>query len=210
MFDTKLKPSIICPKCGKIVNLSFGLTSKYHYVCPECQWDSLENTVDILYADDETSALSNMFPHEFLLYTRLNPGVADDTHCLSMESFLQSLRIKDPELQKYVCEHCSGPMVHKLKVFFGDWREDGYLYWNGVAIKRDSQAYIDLITTAYDCLFEGNPVFRECVLPSFKGKYLIHSIGKDNPAETLLTESEFRYQLNRLMQRLDYKATDED
>ena len=121
-----------------------------------------------------------------------------------MESFLQSLRVKDPKLQKYICENCSGPVVQKLKICLRDWREDGYLYWNGIAIKRDSATYQELITTAYDCLFEGNPIFREYVLPHFKDMHLIHSIGKDSTCETLLTEDEFRYQLNRLIQRLNY------
>ncbi len=197
MYDINAKTSIICPACGSRAEL-FQHT---HYICPKCHWDSLVNTVDIAYGDPVSSVLSNLFPHKFLFYTK---GSCDDTYCLSMESFLQSLRVKDPKLQKYICENYSGPMVQKLKVCLNDWREDSYLYWNGIAIKRESLTYHELITTAYDCLFEGNPIFRECVLPKFKGVHLIHSIGKDYESETILTECEFRYQLNRLIQRLDY------
>lgn len=202
MHDINTKTTIKCPCCGN----SAQLFHHTHYICPKCKWDSLENTVDIAYGDPTSSVLSNLFPHKFLFYTKTRPGIFDDTLCLSMESFLQSLRIKEPNFQKYVCQHYSGPMVQKLKVCLRDWREDGYLYWDGIAIKRDSATYKELITTAYDCLFEGNPIFRECVLPRFKGMHLIHSIGKDYESETLLTESEFRYQLNRLMQRLDYSG----
>ena len=200
MYDINTKTSITCPVCGSRATL-FQHT---HYLCNKCNWDSLENTVDIAYGNPDSSVLSIFFPHKFLFYTRGKLGKFDDTHCLSMESFLQSLRVKDPALQKFICENYSGPMAQKLKVCLRDWRKDGYLYWNGIAIKRDSATYQELITTAYDCLFEGNPIFRECVLPRFKGVHLIHSIGKDYESETLLTESEFRYQLNRLIQRLDY------
>lgn len=204
MYDINTKTSIICPVCGTKAHLF----QHANYVCPKCKWDSLENTVDIAYGSPESSVLSNLFPHKFLFYTRGKLGVFDDTYCLSMESFLQSLRVRDPNLQKYICENYSGPMVQKLKVCLRDWREDGYLYWNGIAIKRESLTYHELITTAYDCLFEGNPIFRECVLPRFKGVNLIHSIGKDSESETILTECEFRYQLNRLIQRLDYEETE--
>ena len=204
MYEPNAKESLICPICGSIATL-FHHT---HYVCSKCKWDSLENTVDIAYGSPISSVLSNLFPHKFLFYTKGKLGVFDDTHCLSMESFLQSLRVKDANLQKYICENYSGVTAQKLKVCLRDWREDGCLYWNGIAIKRDSKTYQELITTAYDCLFEGNPVFREFVLPRFKGMHLIHSIGKDNECETLLTESEFRYQLNRLMQRLDYEENE--
>ena len=200
MYDINAKASIICPVCGSPA----ALFQHTHYICPNCNWDSLVNTVDIAYDNPVSSALSNLFPHKFLFYTRGKLGKFDDTHCLSMESFLQSLRVKDANLQKYICENYYGPMVQKLKVYLRDWREDGYLYWNGISIKRDSATYHELISTAYDCLFEGNPIFRECVLPQFRGIHLIHSIGKDCKSETLLTESEFRYQLNRLIKRLDY------
>ncbi|MBQ8042955.1 MAG: hypothetical protein IJ272_02240 [Clostridia bacterium] len=203
MYDINTKLNIKCPVCGS----SAELFQHTYYICPKCNWDSLVNTVDIAYGDPASSVLSNLFPHKFLFYTKTRPGIFDDTHCLSMESFLQSLRVKEASFQKYICENYSGPMVQKLKVCLRDWREDGYLYWNGIAINRDSLTYHELITTAYDCLFESNPIFRECVLPKFKGVHLIHSIGKDYESETLLTESEFRYQLNRLIQRLDYNQS---
>ena len=193
------KPTMICPVCGKEAHL---LSLLGYYKCKECSWDSWENTLDIAFSDPDSAVLSNLFPHKFSFYT----SKSDETTCLSMESFIQSLRVKDPILQKYICEHYSGPTVQKLKLCLRDWREDGIVYWQGVAIKRDSATYTELITTAYDCLFESNPIFRELVLPAFKGKHLIHTISKDSKTETLLTESEFRFQLNRLIKRLDYTS----
>ena len=40
------------------------------------------------------SALSNFAPHSFIM---------DGIECASMEGFLQSLKFKDEEIQKYVC-----------------------------------------------------------------------------------------------------------
>ena len=192
------KPNLVCPACGQ---RSGYYTLFEKYVC-KCGWDSTVNTVDISFDEPNGSAISNVFPHNFVFYSNFPSHV--EINCSSMESFIQSLRVKDPELQKYICEHYSGTMSQKLKACLRDWRQDGLVYWQGVPIKRDSATYTELITTAYDCLFESNPVFRQLVLPSFKGKYLIHTIGKDSEAETLLTEQEFRFQLNRLIQRLDF------
>lgn len=188
------KETIKCPVCGAIAH-KFVRT---HYICDKCDWDSLESTVDIAYQDTLSSSLSNLFPHKFVFYT----CEQDKTNCLSIESFIQSLRVKDTQLQKYICENYSGYMAWKLKFALPDWRKDGLVYWNGQAIARHSEEYTALITTAYDRLFEGNPVFRELVLPSFKGKLLIHSIGDTSQSETLLTQKEFCYQLNRLIAKL--------
>ena len=194
------KTTLICPVCGNLAEL-FCHT---HYVCNRCSWDSLNNTLDIASSEQASAVLSNFFPHNFMFYTSLVPKSTDEILCLSMESFLQSLAVKDPKLQKYICGHYSGSFAKKLKSCLRDWRKDGIVFWQGLAIQRDSELYDKLITNAYDCLFEGNDVFRELILPKFKGIHLIYSIGKDSKSETLLTEAEFRYQLNRLIQRLDY------
>ena len=193
MFENS-KEVIVCPLC----KMQAKMVDRTHYFCNHCSWDSRENTVDIGYQSRQSSTLSNLFPHKFVFYT----CEEDKTTCLSMESFLQSLRVQDPVLQKYICENYSAMNAWKLRFALRDWREDGLVYWNGKAIVRCSDEYTELITTAYDCLFYGNPVFREIVLPHFKGKYLIHSFGCDCETETLLTEREYRYQLNRLMEKI--------
>ena len=62
--------------------------------CPKCHWDSLVNTVDIRYKDPESSVLSNLFPHSFLFFSDLWQDRTDKVYCRSMESFLQSLKVK--------------------------------------------------------------------------------------------------------------------
>lgn len=188
------KETIRCPICGANAQM-YNYT---HYGCKNCKWNSLNNTVDVFYNDSVSGVLSNFFPHKFVFQTSTN----DVTHCASMESFIQSLKVKEPVLQRFICENYIGEIAFRLKPYLLNWQEDGLVYWNGKAIVRDSEEYTSLITTAYDCLFESNPVFRELILPKFKDTIIIHSIGKDSKSETLLTEEEFRYQLNRLISRL--------
>ena len=190
------KESISCPVCGATAKI-FGHT---HYLCSKCDWDSMVNTIDISYADPESASLSNLYPHPFTFY--MEDG--DYAECASMESFIQSLRVSDPKLQKEICKNYSGYAAYKLRLSLNDWRKEGIVYWNGRAIYRQSDAYTELITKAYDCLFEGNEVFRKLVLPHFKGKHLIHSIGCNTECETLLTPKEYLFQLRRLMERKDF------
>ena len=93
-------------------------------------------------------------------------------------------------------------MAYKARLTLPDWRVKQELYFNGKSYDRHSQEYQDLITRAYDCLFESNDIFREIVLPRFKDCTLIHSIGETNSNETILTASEYLYQLRRLMDKL--------
>lgn len=136
-----------------------------------------------------STALSNFAPHPFII---------DDIQCNSMEGFLQSLKFKDIEMQKYVCL-----LVGKAAKFKGKpkkWYKNQILYWQGKEIKRDSIEYDKLITKAYDALFK-NIKFRKALVTT-KNCTLTHSIGKSKKTETVLTEAEFIYQLNRLRLKL--------
>lgn len=55
------------------------------------------------------SALSNFAPHKFTI---------DDVECNSMEGFLQSLKFKNPDMQKEVCK-----LVGKAAKFKGQEKE---------------------------------------------------------------------------------------
>lgn len=135
------------------------------------------------------AALSNFAPHPFTI---------DGVECNSMEGFLQSLKFKDPEMQKHVCT-----LVGKKAKFKGKkkkWFKDQTLYWQGQAIPRESEAYQKLLTRAYDALFE-NTGFQKA-LAATNGCTLTHSIGKNKKSDTVLTTSEFIGQLNRLRKRL--------
>lgn len=179
-----MKDVIICPECGHDALLD---ASTYH--CSSCGWDSSVDTWDISYSSNSTAPLSNLFPHAFEI---------DGFKCQSMESFIQSLREENCQLQKSICSDYSGYMAYKLRLCLHDWRKEGFVFWQGKPIPRCSLEYRDLITRAYDALFAQNIIFKEILTNRANAKYLIHSIGCDVPSETLLTELEYRFQLNRL------------
>ncbi len=201
---TEPKNSMICPICGKTAKrLPIHVNPLYR--CDECGFlSSDENVVDISYKDHVSAPLSNLYPHKFILY-----GFYPTSHltelqitCPSMESFLQGLKIQDRDLQNIFMRNYSGTDACKMSATLNDWKDSQTLWFNGVPYDRYSDEYTELITRAYDALFETNEVFRDIVLPKFKGKILIYSIGKDDRSDTVLTEAEFRYQLNRLIKRL--------
>ncbi|MBR6689206.1 MAG: hypothetical protein IKL68_04245 [Clostridia bacterium] len=151
-----------------------------------------------------SAPLSNLYPHKFVLYGFYpTSNISEEQITIpSMESFLQGLKIKDATLQNIFMTRYSAMDACKMSATLNDWKETQTLWFNGEPYNRYSDEYTDLITKAYDALFETNVIFREIVLPKFKGKILIHTIGKDSESDTVLTEAEFRHQLNRLMKRL--------
>lgn len=135
------------------------------------------------------SALSNFAPHPFII---------DGVECASMEGFLQSLKFKNPDMQIEVCK-----LVGKAAKFKGKkkkwWREQT-LFWQGQAIKRDSQDYQELLTRAFDKLFE-NEGFQKALKATGNATFT-HSMGKNDIHRTVLTEREFISQLNRLRKKI--------
>lgn len=131
------------------------------------------------------NSLSNFAPHPFII---------DGVQCNSMEGFLQSLKFKDPDMQKYVCT-----LVGKAAKFKGKnkkWWKDQTLYWQGTAYKRDSKEYQELLDRAYEALGE-NVGFRKALIASGKAS-LTHSIGNSDPTHTILTKQEFCSRLEKL------------
>ena len=138
------------------------------------------------------SALSNFAPHPFVI---------DGIECASMEGFLQSLKFENPDMQKEVCK-----LVGKYAKFKGKkkkWWRNQTLYWQGEALKRNSEEYQSLLTRAYDCL-SLNTGFQRAILAT-NNSVLTHSIGKDKESETVLTKREFIKQLYRIREKLQNK-----
>ena len=133
-----------------------------------------------------SAALSNFAPHPFKF---------DGVEIASMEGFLQSLKFKNPEMQKYVCT-----LVGKAAKFKGkdkNWYREQKLYWQGQEFKRDSKEYQILLNRAYNALYQQNEGFRNALEASKPG-ILTHSIGKTKENETVLTQSEFCGRLMKL------------
>ena len=135
-------------------------------------------------------ALSNFAPHPFVI---------DEVECNSMEGFLQSLKFKNPEMQKEVCKLVG--FAAKRKGRNKNW--DGTLWWRGKEIDRFDDEYQDLLDRAYEALSK-NSKFRKALLAS-RDAVLTHSIGKRKEKDTILTNSEFCQRLMRLRAIVKYE-----
>lgn len=138
------------------------------------------------------SALSNFAPHPFTI---------DGVQCNSMEGFLQSLKFKEPDMQKEVCQ-----LVGKAAKFRGKkkkWQRTQTLYWQGNEYKRDSEAYQDLLDRAFHALSE-NAGFQKALLATGTAT-LTHSMGKNKISETVLTKQEFCSRLTAIRAELRSK-----
>ena len=125
-----------------------------------------------------SSALSNFAPHPFEI---------DGIKCNSMEGFLQSLKFKNPEMQKEVCT-----LVGRQAKFKGKdkkWWTTQTLWWQGVELDRHGEEYSKLLDRAYEALSK-NDGFKRALL-STNNSSLTHSIGNTDASHTILTRQEF-------------------
>ena len=139
-----------------------------------------------------SGALSNFAPHPFVI---------DGVECASMEGFLQSLKFKNPEMQKYVCT-----LVGKAAKFKGKdkkWWKEQKLYWQGVEYEREGDEYQLLLNRAYNALYQNTGFQR--ALEASKPATLTHSIGKTDPTRTILTQAEFCGRLMKLRSGIKLK-----
>lgn len=132
-----------------------------------------------------SNALSNFAPHPFII---------DGVECASMEGFLQSLKFKNPEIQKHVCT-----LVGKAAKFKGKdkkWWKEQKLYWQGKEFAREGEEYQLLLNRAYNAIYQ-NTGFRNA-LEASKPAILTHTIGKNDETRTVLTQTEFCGRLMKL------------
>ena len=136
--------------------------------------------------DYPASALSNFAPHKFTFR-----GV----ECGSMEGLLQSLKFKNPEMQKEICKLVGRQA--KAKGANKNWKTDQTLWWDGNPIKRNSKDYQDLLDEAFESMYRDSESFRKALIISGDA-VLTHSIGKSKENDTVLTVREFCGRLMRL------------
>ena len=141
--------------------------------------------MDIGSSEYPSCALSNFAPHPFVI---------DNVECASMEGFLQSLKFKNPDMQKEVCKLVG--MKAKMKGKHKTWWKTQILYWQGKEYKRDSQDYQDLLDRAYAELAKNDGFIR--ALKATGNSKLTHSIGKKDIRHTVLTQREFCSRLIKL------------
>lgn len=116
-----------------------------------------------------------------------NTFKVDGVLCKSMEGFLQSLKHQDTIKQQQICSMKGGRAKHQGTDV---WKVNQQVYWRGKVIDRHSEEYQRLIRKSYHALFEQSENFRNALMLT-RGKKLYHSIGSNNPYDTILTRDEF-------------------
>lgn len=131
--------------------------------------------------------LSNFAPHGFVM---------DDIVCGGMEGWLQSLKFYEP-LEQARIAGMTGYEAYRFGQGGNDWQDSQLLWWCKKPYDRFSSEYKDLITHAYDICFDNNVDFRNALIETGTSE-LSHSIGRHDPTKTVLTETEYLYQIYRL------------
>ncbi len=134
--------------------------------------------------------LSNFTPRKFTFR-----GI----ECASAEGVLQSLKFKEPDIQK----HCCTLVGFKAKKFGSkkNWQRTQTLWWQDEAIKRDSDEYQELLNELFDALYTTNEKAKKTLLASGEAN-LTHSIGRTKINETVLTRQEFCSRLMKIRKKL--------
>lgn len=143
-------------------------------------------------------ALSNFAAHEFYI---------DGVRCASMEGFLQSLKCKNPEMQKHICS-LIGIAAKRAGRERNDWKKRQKLYWLGKEYDRDGREYQELLDRAYDELGK-NEKFRSALRAAGRANFT-HSVGKRKKNDTVLTIQEFCSRLDRLRYKLFGETSEEN
>jgi hypothetical protein len=124
-------------------------------------------------------SLSNLAAHGFTFR-----GI----ECGSMEGLLQGVKFQATEMQTHVCTLAG----HKARLAGKNkkWYATQTLWWQGEAMKRDSDEYQTFLDEAYESLFKQNEKAQNALLAT-KDATLKHSMGKRKINETVLTQKEF-------------------
>ena len=147
-----------------------------------------ENKLDVGHGEPwPANILSNMWPHSFVM---------GNIQYTCMESFLQSLKFEKEE---------DANRIRKLPNFEArregqkgnGWKKAQKLYWDGIEIDRQSSLYYDIVYCAFEHMCEQNFLFR-VALKLTGEKQLDHSIGVDDPTNTILTRQDFSNFLHKL------------
>lgn len=126
--------------------------------------------------------------------------VFDGVECASSEGLLQSLKFSDLEIQREVCMLVGADAKQRGGERNTEWKERQILWWLGVEYSRESAEYQRLLDRVYETLAALSDFQNDLLLTG--EEILTHSIGNDNPKETILTEQEFCSRLMKNRERL--------
>lgn len=133
--------------------------------------------------------LSNFYPHEFEF---------DGVRCGSMEGFLQAIKTPDLKRQEMVCALSR----REAKLRSTDtWKKEQNVYWRGRVYNRHGNHFQFLLRRAYRAMLAQCPKFREALVATGHRR-LCHTIGRSDPRDTILTESELTAILTELREQL--------
>lgn len=127
-----------------------------------------------------SNILSNFYHHSFEF---------DKVKIRSMESFLQSLKIQDKGAQ-IACCGLPSLAARNYANQQPSWKNTNTLYWLERAYNRNSVEYQLLLAKSYFAMMKASSKFRKALVDTENAE-LVHSIGKKNINETILTEEEF-------------------
>ena len=126
--------------------------------------------------------------------------IFDGIECRSIEGVLQSFKFKLPSEQKIVCGLWG--IQAKLAGEKSNWMETQTVFWNGKEYPRSSAEYQQLLDRLYISVFDQDESFRKDI-SKLKKHRIIHSIGSNDPKNTILTKNEFISKLTMLFDRLE-------
>ena len=167
----------------------FPIKDEENKFIPECEkWIN----VGYMIKGSLSKLLSNLYPYEFSFR---------GFNLKSIEAFFQGIKFKDSVIQQAVFAYSGTDAYHIQAASSYSWKETGYVYWQGQALKRDSMEYDLLVDEVYVSALQ-NPLYRQALKNATKP--IIHSVGKISKSETVLTRYEFERQINSLATFLNY------
>lgn len=117
----------------------------------------------------------------------LRPFILGGKFFASIEGFLQSLKVKDwKDAERIAGMHGIQAKVEGSKIPV----KNQTLYWNGNPFNRHSEYYKNLLLEAYKNALFQNDQFQKDIYATMNCTFT-HVIGKTDPNDTILTESEF-------------------
>lgn len=137
--------------------------------------------------------ISNLFPYNFKFKGK---------KLTSIESFFQAIKFKDKKVQNYIFSYYGTQAVHIKEASNYNWKDTGFIYWQGMPIKREGKEYELLIDELYISAIQ-NPLYKNILYKC--NKDIIHSIGEDNKKDTTFTRYEFEFELNCLKKFIQLK-----
>ena len=139
--------------------------------------------------------LSNLFPIRFKFKGKT---------VNSIEGVFQGIKYKDVKMQNLILKYSGIDAYHtRAANTINPWTDTGILYWQGKAMKRDSNEYQIFIDELYLSASK-NPIYKQALLAT-KDLYLLHHIGRENIKKTVLTRYEFELRLNSLREYIRNK-----